>query len=1162
MLAGAMIVHRSNRIEALVDALAELVAVPLADPFAPEWIAVQGRGMERWLAIELARRLGVWANPAFPFPRRVIDAAAAAVLGDTAPLPAVFEPGTLRWAIAEVLPQQLGRPGFGVIRRYLEDDPRGVKRLQLAGRIADLFDQYAVYRPHMVLEWERGAGGDWQGALWRELVRTHGATHAAARAQALLAALAAGRAPAASFPRRLSLFGISTLPPLYVQILAAIANTVELHLFLLSPSREYWGEIRSRRERIREMARAAVASPTAAVESPERQPPLPGFPEAEPAQPALADTDGSPDLANPEETSDEGHPLLASLGRVGRDFQYVLEGCADYQDDPRERYIEPGQGSMLAVLQSDILALRMPDATAASEQSAAQSRVEVAADDNSIAVHACHGAMREVEVLHDQLLALFAQHETLTPPDVVVMTPSIETYAPLVEAVFGSGGRPSIPFCIADRRPRAQHEVLDAFLRALELLRGRLPAPAVLDLLTLEPVRARFGIAVEEIDRLRCWVAEAGIRWGADGVHRGEVGQPPCDDNTWRFGLDRLLLGYALPGQDALLFGDVLPYDDVEGSDAALLGRFAELCATMTRFRSAVRDAQSPSAWRQTLGALLAALLANTPSTAYQHHAIMAGLEALAEQAAAGAFTGSVDLGAMRPLLEAEIERAGSARGFLTGSVTFCEMVPMRTIPFRVVCLLGLNDGAFPRARRPLGFDRMAEHPQAGDRTARDDDRYLFLEALLAAREHLMVTYVGQSISDNSDLPPSVVVSELLDAIDRTFVSHPDPDAPDAADRARARDEIGGRADAPTTRARDRVVQRHALQAFSPHYFGRDPQRRAFSYAATHYAGARALVGPRRCRPPVLAAPLPADPVETVGLDELVRFFDNPSRWFLQRKLGVYLGRDAELLDDREPIALDALDSWFVGDALLRRVLRGGDPAEAWGVWRAGGTLPLGTPGRCAFDAIAPRAAALGAISAGLRGGDRLPAETIDLTIDGIRLTAVLRELWPGGQLAAQYSKLGRRHELGLWIRHLARHAARATAAPSVLVGRCADGAGAVWFSPPPEPLRLLEDLLRLFRFGQVAPMPFFGKASRAFAQALAKASGTPDRAWSDALKAFGPTSYGPPVADADDPYVAELYPKGLPVDASTAGVPSQISFADAAQAVFTPFFAHHELRT
>src|SRR5215468_3636382 len=312
-----MIVHRSNRLEALVDALAELVAEPAADPFAPECVVVQGRGMGRWLAMELARRLGVWANAAFPFPRKLIEEASATVLGDVAAPTSTFDPDTLRWAIAELLPRQVHRPAFAPIRRYLHDDARGVKRIQLAGRIADLFDQYAVYRPQMICDWERGADGDWQAELWRELVRLHGAQHATARAQALLGALAAGAAPAPGFPQRVSVFGVSTLPPLYVQIFAALAERIELHLYVLSPSREYWGAIRSRRDTIRALTRRGGDR----------------FPTGEPA------TNGAAGI----ELAAEGHPLLASLGRVGRDFQHVLESLADYQDDPRDRYVDPLQ---------------------------------------------------------------------------------------------------------------------------------------------------------------------------------------------------------------------------------------------------------------------------------------------------------------------------------------------------------------------------------------------------------------------------------------------------------------------------------------------------------------------------------------------------------------------------------------------------------------------------------------------------------------------------------------------------------------------------------------------------------------------------------------------------------------------------------------------------
>jgi exodeoxyribonuclease V gamma subunit len=1121
-MAGAMIVHRSNRIESLVDALEAVVVEPPADPLAPEWIAVQGRGMERWLSMELARRLGIWANPKFPFPRRVFESVTVSVLGERDPEPSVFEPSILRWAIAEILPQQLDREAFAPIRRYLERDPRGVRRIQLAGRIADLFDQYAVYRPHMVLRWERGADADdWQAELWRTVVRTHGNRHAPARARALLRALADGRTPGSDFPRRLSFFGLTTLPPLYVQILAALAGTVELHLFLLSPSREYWGEIRSRREGIRALARRAG----------DVQASLSG------------DLDDVSDADDPEtawaaeeaEAIDEGHPLLASLGRVGRDFQYVLESQADYQDAPADRYVEPHGDAMLAVLQADILALRT--------RGAAHAKVALRGDDDSISVHACHGAMREVEVLHDQLLTLFDRHPALSAADVVVMTPSIETYAPLIEAVFGSGGRPAIPYKIADRRPRTQHEVLDAFLRALELLRGRLPAPAVLDLLALEPVRGRFGVAAEDLERLRLWVSETGIRWGADAEQRDELGQPPCEDNTWRFGLDRLLLGYALPGDERLLFEGVLPYDDVEGSDAQLLGRLAELIATISRFRTDLREARSPAEWRRILGGLLAALVAETPTTAHQHQAIVAALDALAAQAAAGAFSGLVDLDAMRSLLESEIERAGSPRGFLVGAVTFCEMVPMRTIPFRVVALLGLNDGAFPRARRPLSFDRMAARPQRADRSARDDDRYLFLEALLAARDHLIVTYVGQSISDNTELPPSVVVNELLDALDQTFVA-----ADAVADGVR------------TSGVRAQIVRRHPLQPFSPSYFVREQDGGPASYASANYRGALALAGPRAPRPPMLAAPLPTEPIETVTVDELVRFFENPTRWFLQRTVGVYLPRDAELLADREPIELNQLDRWRIGDAMLRRGLAGDGGEDTWPLLRAGGSLPLGAPGRCVFDDVAGQAARLAASAIERRAGERLPPEEIDLSFDGLRLTGTLRDVWPGGIVVAQYSRLGGRHELSLWIRHLARLAATSGAAHSVLVGRPLKGDVAiVRFRPVTDAAAALAELLRLYRVGQAVPLPFFSRASRVFVETLRDPKGSPDAAMKSARAAFAAASNSGPRGDADDAFVAELYPLGAPFDVGLPHGGAPVSFADAARAVFEPFFAHYE---
>jgi exodeoxyribonuclease V gamma subunit len=1065
-----MHVHRSNRIEVLIDRLAQLVAQPVGSAAAAECIVVQGKGMERWVALELAQRLGVWANPDFPFPRKLLERAFAAVLGpENAPSP-YFEPETMLWAIADLLPALLDHAAFAPIRMYLRDDERAIKRMQLAERIATTFDQYVVYRPQLVLAWERGEDPDWQAVLWRALVERHGSTHVAARAAEFLAAVLDHRAPIRRFPARVSLFSISTLPPLYVQVLLALSPLVDVHLFVLSPSRQYWADIRSQREVLRTARNHHSGA--------------------------------DPDIAMHLE---EGHPLLASLGRVGREFQQVLEAAGNYVEDDTDLYGDPGTQTMLAALQSDILHLvhrgRADLAPA----------LPLAPHDDSIAVHACHSPMREVEVLHDQLLALLDASPDLQPQDVVVMTPAVETYAPFIEAVFGGErrGRPRIPFHIADRRPRATDEVADAFARLLEALRGRLTASTVLDLLAIDTIRNRFGMAAEELELVRTWVTESGIRWGADAAHRAAVEQPAIETNTWRFGLDRLLLGYAMPGENRTLYAGVLPYDDVEGTASELLGRLLDFCTGLFSFRESLQAPRALDAWRDALGSLLETMVARTNATAYPHQRIRSALTALAERARTAGFTEAVDLDTVRAQLEQELERQAAPHGFLSGGVTFCALVPMRTIPFRVVCLLGMNDDAFPRTRRPLGFDLIAPAPQPGDRSPRDDDRYLFLESLLSARERLLITYVGQSINDNTDLPPSVVVSELLDALAESF--HIAPTAEIAEDTQRA--------------VHDRLVLRHPLQPFSPRYFGADEDPRLFSYARSYCESAQSLAGSRCPLSPFLSGPLPfGDAERAVSLDQLLRFFDHPVRTFLQRRLELYLGDDVDLIEDREPITLNALQQWKIGDALLARAIDGEDLAAAFDSVRAGGMLPLGVPGECTYRDLRPQIEALAAIARRMINQRRLPVVEIDAEIDGTRVTGALADVWPGGLVRWQYSKLGGRHELGLWIRHLLLNWLTPPGYPRVsyLVGRPRDdGAAIVQFRPVEDPQAFLRELIQLYWIGQTVPVPLFRESSRAYADIL-YAGGTEARALSAARNKWHTNNQG--FGDCEDAYVQQVF--------------------------------------
>ena len=1078
----ALHVHRSNRAEVLVDSLTALVRQPLADPLAPEHVVVQGEGMERWLSMQLAERLGVWANPSFPFPRHFLAKVFLEVLGEAGTLDPVYEPETMLWSLADLLGRCESEPGFEQVQNFLAGEDRERKHLQLAERLARAFDEYVAYRPRMILDWE-GEQPHWQAVLWRRLVERHGRRHLAAVAADFAAALASGRTAAAGLSPRVSVFGVSTLAPLYLELFQVLARVSDVHFFLLAPSSEYWATIQSPSETRRAIERHG----------------------------------GAPEDAH----ADVGHPLLASLGRLGRDFLDRIVEAGDREDDV---FVEPGDRCVLHVLQSDLLHLRARGVSGTPEfgDEPAADPLPLDAGDRSIQVHSCHGAMREIEVLHDRLLDLFERHPTLEPREVVVLAPAIGTYAPYIDAVFGSRREPRVPYRIADRGARSTGDLVDAFLTTLEVLRGRLPAPAVLDLLGFAGIRARFQFDEDDVDRIHDWVAEAGIRWGADAAHREAEGQPTLNANTWRFGLDRLLLGYAIAGDGRTVFGEVLPCDGVEGSETAVLGRFADFCETLTSARTRVGQPRRVDEWEDLLIELLEGLIARDDETLHEHQRIRDAISAVAARAGAVGFEGAVDLASVGEQVEGELERGRSVHGFLGGGVTFCELVPMRSIPFRVVCLIGMNDCDFPRIRQRPGFDLIGAEPRPGDRSPRDDDRYLFLEAVLSARDHLVITYTGQSILDNTPIQPSVVVSELLDTLDRGF----------------RRDD--GR------RVSEQVVVRHPLQPFSPENFGARGDARLFSYVESYCDGARALcaTGERvpafvgeRLRPPETAA--------AIDIDALARFFSNPARAFVQERLSLFLGGDVLELEDREPTELDHLEEWKIGDDLLRRRLRG-DALEATLVpIRASGVLPPGAPGDVRHVDLSDKVEAIVRRGAPPRAGE---LGLVEIDLPELDIAGAIRGVEADGWVRHTYSKLSTKYEVEHWIRHLALNAQGHRLA-STLAGRD----GAVRFSPREDAAALLRDLVALYRAGLVAPLPFFPEASHEFVQRTE--DGCPiDEAVLRARGIFVRDSYSGRPSESADVYAAQVYRGTDPISQRPGSAGSELSFTEVARRVLAPF--------
>ena len=1077
---NGLFLHTGNRLEDLASELAELTARPLASPFTRELILVQSLGMRRWLSLQLAERHGVCMNAAFPFPRAYLDETLRRLVPELAPETA-FAPDLMTWKIHALLPRLIKRPEFAAVRAYVADGD-ALKLHQLAARLAGVFDQYLVYRPAMLLEWERagdgcnecngadGTQGDlfaptgdaaWQAALWRELNR-EGVLHFGAALERLRTGKFDARA--AEWPERISIFGIASLPPAQMEVFFFLAAHCPVHLFLLAPSREYHGDDLTPKQRARR---------------------------------GLTETEAG-----------GGHPLLTSLGKLNAQFTNILletdERAGHRVVNLPERFVEPPGGTVLHHLQRDILRAQSrgePDG---------EPPIEAAPGDASVEVHVCHSPMREVEVLYDQLLDLLARDPSLRPRDLLVMTPDIESYAPLIHAAFGEPENPAwrIPYSIADRQPRSESPAIRFFLSLLASVGSRFTAPEGFALLQSPVMRARFGFDDAELARLRHWIAESGIRWGIDAAHRASLGLPAAPEATWRRGLERLFLGYAMTGGNRTLFEGILPEDGVEGSDAGLLGRFATAMEEIFATLETLARPRPLAEWPDVLGPVIERFFGDLPDETQLEDVreLREAAARLREIAAEVQLAGPVEFAVVRDHLSARMEQAQQRGGFLAGGVTFCALKPMRSIPARVIWLMGMNESAFPRRNQPFPFDLIGAQPQPGDRSPRDDDRYLFLEALLSARDRLRVSYVGRSLVNRDTFPPSVVVSEWLDALDQSF-------------------RFPGHAS-----ARAAVTVEHRLHGFNAAYF--EPGGRLLSYSAANAAAAsaRAEAEPR----PFLTAPLPEPEAEArcVGLADLIACFASPAAFFLRQRLGMVLDEEDPTLEESEPLTPDTLQLYRVASELFDARFAGEEaPAEAALAARA--LLPSGNVGTQYYQRQSRAALRLhGRLAPLLPTLERDAPFSLDLRLGPFTLSGRIDALY-GGRLAFfRPAKLKAKDRLRAWITHLAylAHAAALGTPPQPAV--LAGDDETITFGPAPA--GALPALLELYWQGLRSPLPFFPKTSLEFAEAQGCKGRTPlERArevWRGNVRAAGEAEeaalrlcFGGPEADPLDAAFEEL---------------------------------------
>ncbi len=945
----ALYLKISNSLESLAADLSETLSKESRGVFDPYYIVTQTEGMNNWLKLRLAAHLGIAANYRFLKPNELINQLYFLLDGPSAEL---LSRENLSWLLFKLLGEKDFIKKFPEVAGYYQQGTSGkdLRRLALAEKVADLFDQYQIYRPAMVEQWNAISAAavppdEWQLSLWVNARKEAGN---ALPDKTIVGSFILGILKEPGLRKELArrmpavhLFGLSIITAYHIQILLDLSRHIDVYFHIINPAPSlYWFEEHSEKQ-------------LAVWKSKKRN--LPG--------------------------AEAGNALLTGWGRVIQDTFGLFFSHDEFLNAYEETdLVSPEPDSLLHKIQLDIFHAATTDR---------QELLPRNVRDGSIHINACYTIAREVEILYNYLVHLIDQKgEALSPRDIVVMVNNIDAYAPYIKAVFNNAPY-KFRYTIADESYSDGDNLFTALRAILLLNEDHFKAEEVIQLLDFSYIRQRFGIT--DVDRIRQVVDAAGIRFGIHGN---------MDDDTylvsWTYGLRRIMYGICMSGGERYGEGNeaFYPLDLVEGGEALPIIRFCHFVEVLIDSIKERKMPRSIADWVAYAESIVHNMIFEPEDNTDEYYELL--MQQLSGLNVAGQYMeDNVSFEVVAHSLLQTLDNTARTSLFAGGGITFCSLIPMRSIPFRVVAVMGLNYDQFPRREKPVSFNLMEKKRQRGDRNVKENDKHLFLETLLSARDYLYISYLGQNPKDNTLIPPSALIDELIGYIEAG---------------AKAPEEV-----------RELLVTRQPLQGFSRKYVPGDD--RLYSYLDT---------GMQAVEPLKLAEKLPDAPdFEEIQLDDLVRFFKNPFKVYYNKVLGIYYGEEQVLLPETELFRLDKLQQW----KLKQLLLPGPDTASLRDQLVKTGELPLKNMAGVALNQVDEMVEPVRSLYTAYTGGAMEQTLSVEIPVGESMLSGTLQPVFNGKLLQVSWSKNETRYLVEAYIRYLAGAAAGVLSGLSFLSG-------------------------------------------------------------------------------------------------------------------------------
>ncbi len=1052
--------YTGNRLEILArQRLCKILSQrPLKDPFKQEKIIVQSQGMSSWLKLQIADNIPICANIEFPFLYSFIKEVLEKTLPqDLRPNIDLFTHDVLIWKIFDILPEIAGN--HPELSSYLKGRNSKIKQYQLSEKISYSFDQYEIFRPDILLNWKdniiKKKVNEWQAQIWQNISRNN-----ISRSQGFQNFFSLGDISKLDY-ERIFVFGITTMPAVYINFFQTLGHSdnIDVHFFYLTPCKKNWEYNLSKKEAERINSFLSIKN-----------------------------------ISNPEDFMEQGNPLLSSFGQVGREFFSSILDVTEY--DTEDCFTETKVSSTLELIQDNIL----------NNKPTAELQYSQDKYDRSIQFHNCHNKTREIEVLYDNLINIIELDNTIQPGDIIVTTPNITAYEPYIKSVFNRRNEESLdslqlPYSLSDIKMAKNSKVVNSFIKLLELVSSKYKMTEILDLLETTAIREAFDIEDENIDLLRKWTDESGMRWGINAEHRSSLGLPVFNENSISAGLNSLLLGIALEDTEDV-YNNIFPYDEIEIAESELLGKFSHFLSSLSEIRTILTKKYTMNQWHDILNSVIDKFFINNNNTFKDISILVNVIVSLKESAELAGFEKEVTLDIVRSYITEHIETETIYEGFLRGKITFCTMLPMRGIPAKVICMLGMNDGEFPRQETKIGFNIIDKEIRLCDRSKKMEDKYIFLESILAARKNLYISYIGQSDKSNEIYSPAGPVCELIDYLK----------------------QICGE------ECVESMVTNHKLQAFNSIYFN-CTNSNFFSYSAVDCNAAKTLNSEKKHKTQKAEETRNREKekdLSTINIEGLTAFFKNPCRAFLNQTLNVaYSSINLTETLDTEPFTINNLEKYTLTQELLSSVIKEKDRNKLYKKLKYSGKLQVGIEGESYFNNLYTQINTILTTSfKGIEPAKELLNNTnstnFEFELDNhICINGNLDNFSEAGyQVCLILAKESGKRVLECWLNHLCLAASGKGERTYYFIckpGEKTNSTGILENVSQQEAMQMLLILTDIYKEGVKKPIPFFPESSYVFAkrnkQKILYAKNT-----------FNGNNYFSYNSESDDPYIRACF--------------------------------------